>query len=143
MAALRPFRGTILEENVARTSASVGEALVAGAIFTIPAFVIAGVWEQIHLVESAMIMLVGGVIMAMREDIGLSWLVAVAVPILAAAAGLIIARDNGGFYLGEQAVTVAELLLAQQYSTSAFIGAFVLAVIFQVFPLSANIARVR
>ena len=31
MAALRPFRGTILEENVARTSASVGEALVAGA----------------------------------------------------------------------------------------------------------------
>ena len=27
MAALRPFRGTILEENVARTTASVGEAL--------------------------------------------------------------------------------------------------------------------
>jgi len=62
MAALRPFRGSILEENVARTTASVGEALVAGAIFTIPAFVIAGVWEQIHLVESAMIMLVGGVL---------------------------------------------------------------------------------
>ncbi len=62
MAALRPFRGTILEENVARTSASVGEALVAGAIFTIPAFVIAGVWEQIHIYESAAIMLVGGVL---------------------------------------------------------------------------------
>jgi putative OPT family oligopeptide transporter len=62
MAGLRPFRGTILEENVARTSASVGEALVAGAIFTIPAFVIAGVWEQIHLYESAIIMLVGGVL---------------------------------------------------------------------------------
>ena len=62
MAALRPFRGTILEENVARTSASVGEALVAGAIFTIPAFVIAGVWEEIHLYESAAIMLVGGVL---------------------------------------------------------------------------------
>jgi len=62
MAALRPFRGTILEENVARTSASVGEALVAGAIFTIPAFVIAGVWEQIHIWESAAIMLVGGVL---------------------------------------------------------------------------------
>ncbi|UCF68749.1 MAG: oligopeptide transporter, OPT family [Acidobacteriota bacterium] len=62
MAALRPLRGTILEENVARTSASVGEALVAGAIFTIPAFVIAGVWEQIHLYESAMIMLIGGVL---------------------------------------------------------------------------------
>ncbi|MHC5070559.1 MAG: OPT/YSL family transporter, partial [Planctomycetota bacterium] len=62
MAALRPFRGTILEENVARTSASVGEALVAGAIFTIPAFVIAGVWEKIQVWESAGIMLVGGVL---------------------------------------------------------------------------------
>jgi putative OPT family oligopeptide transporter len=62
MAALRPFRGTILEENVARTSASVGEALVAGAIFTIPAFVIAGVWDEIHLYEAAAIMLVGGVL---------------------------------------------------------------------------------
>jgi putative OPT family oligopeptide transporter len=62
MAVLRPFRGTILEENVARTSASVGEALVAGAIFTIPAFVISGVWEEIHLIESAVIMLVGGVL---------------------------------------------------------------------------------
>jgi putative OPT family oligopeptide transporter len=62
MAALRPFRGTILEENVARTSASVGEALVAGAIFTIPAFVLAGVWDEIHLIESAVIMLVGGVL---------------------------------------------------------------------------------
>lgn len=62
MAALRPFKGTILEENITRTSASVGEALVAGAIFTIPAFVIAGVWDQIHVMESAMIMLVGGVL---------------------------------------------------------------------------------
>jgi putative OPT family oligopeptide transporter len=62
MAALRPLRGTILEENVARTSASVGEALVAGAIFTIPAFVLAGVWDEIHLFESAIIMLVGGLL---------------------------------------------------------------------------------
>jgi putative OPT family oligopeptide transporter len=62
MAALRPLKGSILEENIARTTASVGEALVAGAIFTIPAFVIAGVWEEIHLFESAMIMLVGGIL---------------------------------------------------------------------------------
>lgn len=35
-----PFmRGNVLEQNIARTTASVGEALVAGAIFTIPAFV--------------------------------------------------------------------------------------------------------
>ena len=48
MAALRPLGGSILEENLARTTASVGEALVAGAIFTIPAFVISGVWDELH-----------------------------------------------------------------------------------------------
>jgi putative OPT family oligopeptide transporter len=62
MAALRLVRGTILEENVARTAASVGEALVAGAIFTIPAFVIAGAWDEIRYWESTAIMLIGGVL---------------------------------------------------------------------------------
>lgn len=62
MAALRPLKGSILEENIARTTASVGEALVAGAIFTIPAFVIAGAWEEIHYWESTAIMLIGGVL---------------------------------------------------------------------------------
>lgn len=49
MATLRLFKGSILEENVARTTGAVGEALAAGAIFTIPAFVIAGVpgWEKL------------------------------------------------------------------------------------------------
>ncbi len=62
IAALRPFKGTILEENIARTTASVGEALVAGAIFTIPAFVISGVWEELHYFESTAIMLIGGLL---------------------------------------------------------------------------------
>ena len=62
LAALRPVGGTILEENIARTTASVGEALVAGAIFTIPAFVIAGVWDGINLWISTFIMAVGGVL---------------------------------------------------------------------------------
>ncbi|MDZ7360295.1 MAG: oligopeptide transporter, OPT family [candidate division KSB1 bacterium] len=62
MAGLRLFRGTILEENVARTTASVGEALVAGAIFTLPAFVLTGVWSHLKYWESTMIMLVGGVL---------------------------------------------------------------------------------
>lgn len=60
MAALRLFRGSVLEENIARTTASVGEALVAGAIFTIPAFVVSGVWERLHYLESTAIMLIGG-----------------------------------------------------------------------------------
>jgi len=62
MAALRVFGGTILEENIARTTASVGEALVAGAIFTIPAFVLSGAWERLHYWESTAIMLIGGVL---------------------------------------------------------------------------------
>ncbi|MFQ5512537.1 MAG: OPT family oligopeptide transporter [Candidatus Krumholzibacteriia bacterium] len=60
MAALRPLKGTILEENIARTTASVGEALVAGAIFTLPAFVLSGVWDSLHYRDSTLIMLVGG-----------------------------------------------------------------------------------
>lgn len=62
MAALRGLKGTILEENIARTTASVGEALVAGAIFTIPAFVISGAWESLRYWESTAIMTIGGVL---------------------------------------------------------------------------------
>ena len=36
MAVLRLFRGSILEENIARTVGSIGESVAAGAIFTIP-----------------------------------------------------------------------------------------------------------
>lgn len=62
MAALRAFKGTILEENLARTTASVGEALVAGAIFTIPAFVISGAWEELQYWQSTAIMMIGGLL---------------------------------------------------------------------------------
>ena len=62
MAALRMLGGSVLEENISRTTASVGEALVAGAIFTIPAFVISGVWDELRYWESTAIMLVGGLL---------------------------------------------------------------------------------
>ncbi|MEM7354824.1 MAG: sulfatase, partial [Acidobacteriota bacterium] len=35
-------------------------------------------------------------------------------------------RDNGGFYLGEEAQTLAETLVAEGYRTGGFVGAFVL-----------------
>ena len=41
MAAMRAWKGSLLEENIARTAGTIGEGLAAGAIFTIPAFVIA------------------------------------------------------------------------------------------------------
>lgn len=62
MAVLRIFKGNILEENIARTTASVGEALAAGAIFTIPAFVMSGVWQEFDYIESTLLMLVGGIL---------------------------------------------------------------------------------
>src|SRR3974377_188393 len=42
MAILRLMKGSLLEENIARTVGSIGESVAAGAGFTIPAFVIAG-----------------------------------------------------------------------------------------------------
>ena len=46
MAVLRGFKGTVLEENIARTAGSIGESVAAGAIFTLPAFVMAGSWTS-------------------------------------------------------------------------------------------------
>jgi putative OPT family oligopeptide transporter len=66
MAVLRLFKGTMLEENFARTVGSIGESVAAGAIFTLPAFVIlkiwkfdrANLWEE-YLLASALMMLGG------------------------------------------------------------------------------------
>ena len=64
MAVLRLFRGSILEENIARTVGSIGESVAAGAIFTIPAFVIAKAWPAFDTPsaywQSTALMLVGG-----------------------------------------------------------------------------------
>ena len=46
MAVLRAWKGTLLEENIARTAGSIGESVAAGAIFTIPAFLIAKAWPS-------------------------------------------------------------------------------------------------
>ncbi len=66
MALLRLFRGSILEENFARTVGSIGESVAAGAIFTIPAFMIAGVWTEFwtlrHYLEASAIMFIGAML---------------------------------------------------------------------------------
>jgi len=64
MAVLKLFKGTVLEENFVRTVGSIGESIAAGAIFTIPAFFIAGIWPEFFTVgnflTSTAIMIVGG-----------------------------------------------------------------------------------
>ncbi|MDZ7289216.1 MAG: oligopeptide transporter, OPT family [candidate division KSB1 bacterium] len=71
MALLRIMRGSILEENFARTVGSIGESVAAGAIFTLPAFYIAEVagqkiWPEFattgNYLKSTAIMAAGGVL---------------------------------------------------------------------------------
>ena len=66
MAVLRIFKGSILEENIARTVGSIGESIAAGAIFTIPAFLMAGCWSDFATPEawarSSALMIVGGLL---------------------------------------------------------------------------------
>ncbi|MCP4221287.1 MAG: OPT family oligopeptide transporter, partial [bacterium] len=68
MALLRLFKDSnILEENLTCTVGSIGESIAAGAIFTLPAFLIAGVWTPEFFGsfagywKSTVIMLVGGI----------------------------------------------------------------------------------
>jgi len=68
MALLRLFKdNNILEENLIRTIGSIGESVAAGAIFTLPAFLIANVWDPEFFGsfagywKSTVIMLVGGI----------------------------------------------------------------------------------
>ncbi len=66
MAVLRLLRGSLLEENIARTVGSIGESVAAGAVFTIPAFVISKAWPSFDFEhaywKSTALMLVGGVL---------------------------------------------------------------------------------
>jgi putative OPT family oligopeptide transporter len=66
MAVLRIWRGSILEENLARTAGSIGESVAAGAIFTIPAFMIARVWPSFGVGDaywkSTVLMVMGGIL---------------------------------------------------------------------------------
>ncbi|MBP8600513.1 MAG: oligopeptide transporter, OPT family [Candidatus Saccharicenans sp.] len=66
MALLKIMKGSILEENIARTVGSIGESVAAGAIFTIPAFLITGVWTNFNSVsaylQSTALMFVGGLL---------------------------------------------------------------------------------
>lgn len=66
MAILKIFKGSILEENFARTVGSIGESVAAGAIFTLPAFFVAGIWDPFftpgNYLTSTLILIAGGVL---------------------------------------------------------------------------------
>lgn len=67
MALLKIMKGSILEENFVRTVGSIGESVAAGAIFTIPAFYISGLWSTDfasvpHYIQATAIMFAGGIL---------------------------------------------------------------------------------
>jgi putative OPT family oligopeptide transporter len=66
LAILKALKGTILEENFARTVGSIGESVAAGSIFTIPAFFIAGIWNPFfspaNYVTASLILVAGGIL---------------------------------------------------------------------------------
>src|SRR5438105_2901835 len=66
MAVLRIWKGSVLEENIARTAGSIGESVAAGAIFTLPAFVITGAWSSFEpgqaYWKSTSMMIVGAIL---------------------------------------------------------------------------------
>lgn len=62
MIALRAVRGTILENNLVQTTASAGESVAAGAIFTLPALLMVGVWSDFGYFETLALLLGGGIL---------------------------------------------------------------------------------
>ncbi len=77
------------------------------------------------LMVMAPIMMVGGVIMAIREDLGLSWLIAVTVPVLALALGFIISRMVPSFRLMQAKIDEVNRLLREQITGVRVVRAFV------------------
>jgi putative OPT family oligopeptide transporter len=63
MAVLRLFRtSNILENNIVQTSASAGESLAAGVIFTLPALILLGYWQGFPFWATTSIAMVGGIL---------------------------------------------------------------------------------
>lgn len=77
------------------------------------------------MMVSAPIMMVGGIVMALREDVGLSWLVAVAVPLLALCIGLVIRRMIPQFRLMQESVDWVNRVLREQITGIRVVRAFV------------------
>ena len=77
------------------------------------------------LMVMAPIMMVGGIFMAVRQDLGLSWIIVVTVPVLAAALGFIISRMVPSFRLMQSRIDEVNRLLREQITGVRVVRAFV------------------
>ncbi len=74
---------------------------------------------------AAPIMCIGGIIMALRQDVGLSWLMVVSIPVLVAAIGLIIRRMVPLFRAMQARIDLVNRVLREQLSGIRVVRAFV------------------
>ena len=77
------------------------------------------------MLVAAPIMCVGGVVMALREDVGLSWLMAVCVPVLVLAIGAVIVRMVPQFRVMQARIDVVNRILREQITGIRVVRAFV------------------
>ncbi|TDD61910.1 ABC transporter ATP-binding protein [Kribbella antibiotica] len=77
------------------------------------------------MLVAAPITMIGGIFMAVREDAGLSWLVAVAVPLLALSIGLIASRMVPQFQRMQKYVDAVNRVLREQITGIRVVRAFV------------------
>jgi len=77
------------------------------------------------LLVSAPILAIGGVIMALRQDVELSWLMAVSVPLLLVAVGLIIVRMFPIFQSMQTRIDAVNRILREQLTGIRVVRAFV------------------
>ena len=77
------------------------------------------------LMLMAPIMMVGGIIMAMRQDLGLSWLFAVVVPSLFLVVGLIVVQMVPGFRVMQEKIDEVNRVLREQITGIRVVRAFV------------------
>ena len=77
------------------------------------------------MLVAAPIMCVGGVVMALNEDIGLSWLMAVCVPVLIVSIGLVIVRMVPRFRLMQVRIDAVNRVLREQITGIRVVRAFV------------------
>jgi ATP-binding cassette subfamily B protein len=77
------------------------------------------------MLVAAPIMCVGGIVMALREDVGLSWLMLVAVPALVMSIGLILSRMVPQFRAMQRRIDAVNRILREQISGIRVVRAFV------------------
>ncbi|MCE0762870.1 ABC transporter ATP-binding protein/permease [Pseudonocardia kujensis] len=77
------------------------------------------------MLVSAPIMCIGGVVMALQEDAGLSWLVAVSVPVLALSIGAGVVRMVPKFRLLQERIDAVNRVLREQITGIRVVRAFV------------------